>query len=85
MYTFTIENYNEDTNKLEYLTYEIHEGDQFYDKSMGQEVIVTVADEDHWVVCPFDSETGTDADSEYYASDNQYADVFKPVSVEVCA
>lgn len=84
MYKFTIENYNEDTNKLEYLNFEINEGDQFYDKSMGWDAIVTVANEDRWIACPFNSETGTDADSEYWPSDSQYAEAFKPVSIDIC-
>lgn len=67
MYKVTIENYNEDTNKLEYLSWVVYEGDILLTPEGDK--IVTVADSDHAIICAYDSENGTDADNEEWLSD----------------
>ena len=80
-YRFTEEVFNEDENRWEYRDYEVIEGETFFDRGMGERAIVTVSDEDHWIVCPYDSETGTDTDNEYMANDCEWSRSFKPVAI----
>lgn len=72
MYNFTLEAYNEDTNTLEYTDYTINEGDTFFDKGLGIDVIVTIAETDNIVCCAYDNGE-TIADYEILYSNEELA------------